>query len=95
MKISELTAKVGAELENRGADIEIRGVAPVEEAQSEQIAYVGNPAERAAVKTTGASALITARSEAWLPSHVLAHRTWRDSNAELDQQFVRDPLLAL
>jgi len=59
MKISELTAKVAAELENRGADIEIHGVAPVEEAQSGQIAYVGNPAERAAVKTTGASALIT------------------------------------
>ena len=41
-----------------------------------------------------APALITARSAAWLPSHVLAHRARRDSNAELDQQFVRDPLLA-
>ena len=38
-------------------------------------------------------ALTTARSEAWLPWHVLAHRARRDSNAELDQQFVRDPLL--
>ena len=41
-----------------------------------------------------APALIAARSAAWLASHVLAHRARRDSNAELDQQFVRDPLLA-
>ena len=41
-----------------------------------------------------APALITTRFAAWLPSHVLAHGARRDSNAELDQQFVRDPLLA-
>jgi UDP-3-O-[3-hydroxymyristoyl] glucosamine N-acyltransferase len=59
MELSELAAKVGAHLENYSGKVEIRGVAPIEEAQSGQIAYVGNPAERAAAEHSGASALIT------------------------------------
>ena len=51
-------------------------------------------AARVIAQKKRAPVLITARSAAWLPSHVLAHRARRDSNAELDQQFVRDPLLA-
>jgi UDP-3-O-[3-hydroxymyristoyl] glucosamine N-acyltransferase len=60
MKLSELAAKVRGHLENCSADIEIRGVAPVEEAASGDISHVGNAAEREAAKRTRASALITA-----------------------------------
>jgi hypothetical protein len=49
---------------------------------------------RCVIAQKRAPALITARFAAWLPLHVLAHGARRDSNAELDQQFVRDPLLA-
>ena len=41
---------------------------------------------RCVIAQKGAPALITARFAAWLPSHILAHRARRDSNAELDQQ---------
>lgn len=60
MKLSILAAKVGGHLESYSTDVEIRGVTSIEEAQSGQISYVGNAAERAAVKHSGASALITA-----------------------------------
>jgi len=59
MRVSELAAKVGGRLENLCADIEIHGVAPVEEAQGGQIAYVGNSAQRTAAKYSRAAALIT------------------------------------
>jgi UDP-3-O-[3-hydroxymyristoyl] glucosamine N-acyltransferase len=59
MKLSELAEKIGAHLENNGPDIDIEGVAPIDEAHSGQIAYIGNAADRAAAKHSGASALIT------------------------------------
>jgi UDP-3-O-[3-hydroxymyristoyl] glucosamine N-acyltransferase len=59
MKLSQLAVKVGARLENFHNDVEIQGVAPVEEAQHGDIAYVGNSAERGAAKHSRASALIT------------------------------------
>jgi UDP-3-O-[3-hydroxymyristoyl] glucosamine N-acyltransferase len=61
MKLSELAARVGARLENCGDDVEILGVASVEESKKGHIAYVGSPAEWAAAKHTQASALITGR----------------------------------
>ena len=60
MKLSELAAKVGGQLENFRGDLEIQGVASIEEARNGEIAYVGNPAERAAAKHCEASALISA-----------------------------------
>jgi len=60
MKISELAAKVSGNLENCGADIEIRGVAAVEDAENGEISHIGNAAELEAAKHTRASALITA-----------------------------------
>jgi len=60
MNLSELTTKVGGQLENFQADVEIQGVAPIEEAGSGEIAYVGNSAERAAARNSEASAIIGA-----------------------------------
>jgi len=59
MKLSILARRVGGQVEGCCADVEIRGVAPIAEAQPGQIAHVGNSAERAAVKRSLASALIT------------------------------------
>jgi UDP-3-O-[3-hydroxymyristoyl] glucosamine N-acyltransferase len=59
MELSVLAVKVGGYLESYSGNMDIRGVAPVEEAKSGHIAYVGNSAERAAAKHSGASALIT------------------------------------
>jgi UDP-3-O-[3-hydroxymyristoyl] glucosamine N-acyltransferase len=60
MKLSVLAAKIGAQLENCSIDVEIQGVAPVEEAGNGQIAYVGNSFERTEARHSEASALITA-----------------------------------
>jgi UDP-3-O-[3-hydroxymyristoyl] glucosamine N-acyltransferase len=59
MRLSELAARVRGHLENCSVDIEIHGVAPVEEAEPGEISYVGNAAEHEAAKHTRASALIT------------------------------------
>jgi len=60
MNLSELATKVGGQLENFQADVEIQTVAPIEEARSGEIAYVGNSAERAAARNSEASAIIAA-----------------------------------
>src|SRR5438876_11639502 len=58
MKISELASKVGARLENCPEDLEITGLAPVEEATAGQLAFVPSVRDLAAAKRTRASAVI-------------------------------------
>jgi UDP-3-O-[3-hydroxymyristoyl] glucosamine N-acyltransferase len=58
MKLSEIAPKVGAQLKNCTEDVEIDGVAQLEEAHVGEIAYVENPKFAAAARTTRASALI-------------------------------------
>ncbi len=58
MKISELASKVGARLENCAEDVEIMGVAPIEEVAAGQIAFVAGARDFAAAKSTRASAVI-------------------------------------
>lgn len=58
MKLSEIASRVGAQLANFTEDVEIVGVAPIEEAASGHIAFVGSPREFAAAKNTLASAII-------------------------------------
>ena len=56
MKLSEIAQKLAARLE--GEDIDITGVAGIEEAGPGQITFVANPKYAAAAKTTKASAVI-------------------------------------
>ncbi len=58
MKLTEIAARVGARLEPPDADVEITGVAGIEEAGPGQITFVANPKYAAAAKTTRASAVI-------------------------------------
>lgn len=60
MKLSMLAAKVGGHVENCGTDVEIVGVASINEAEAGQIAHVGNAAEREESRQSRASAFITA-----------------------------------
>ena len=59
MKLSKIAAVVGGYLQNCSSDVDIRGVAPLDEAGTGDIAHVGNPAERAAARCSRASALIS------------------------------------
>jgi UDP-3-O-[3-hydroxymyristoyl] glucosamine N-acyltransferase len=56
MKLSKIAASVGARLD--GDDVEITGVAGIEEAGAGQLTFVANPKYAAAARTTGASAVI-------------------------------------
>src|SRR5436190_21345492 len=58
MKISELASKVGARLENCPEELEITGLAPLEEATAGQLAFVPRVRDLPAAKRTRASAVI-------------------------------------
>lgn len=60
MKLSEIASRVGARLENCTEDVEIIGVAPIEEAGLGHIAFAGSARELRAAKRTHASAVIPA-----------------------------------
>ena len=60
MKLAEIASRLDARLENGSPDIEITGVAGIEEAEEGQITFVANPKYAAAARSTRASAIIVA-----------------------------------
>src|SRR5713226_6059730 len=63
MKLRDIASAVGARLDPPTAaagNIEIRGLAGIEEAQPGQLTFISNPRYAAAGKTTQASAIIVA-----------------------------------
>jgi UDP-3-O-[3-hydroxymyristoyl] glucosamine N-acyltransferase len=77
MKLSEIASALGARLEGN-ADVEITGVAGIEEAGPGQLTFVANPKYAPAAKTTRASAVIVAED---FPA--LATATLRSKNPYL------------
>lgn len=62
MKLSELAQRLGCTLQG-DPDLEITGVAGIEEARPGHLTFLANPRYRAAVKTTHASAILLAPEE--------------------------------
>lgn len=60
MKLREIAERLGAELVGDG-EIEIRGVAGIEQAREGELTFLSNPRYRPHLKTTRASAVIVAR----------------------------------
>jgi UDP-3-O-[3-hydroxymyristoyl] glucosamine N-acyltransferase len=58
MKLSEIAERLGARLENGSGNIEITGVAGIEEAGEQQLTFVANRKYAAAARITRASAII-------------------------------------
>ena len=58
MRLAEIAAALDAVLENADPNLEITGVAGIEEAAAGQIAFVANPKYAAAAKSTSAAAVI-------------------------------------
>jgi UDP-3-O-[3-hydroxymyristoyl] glucosamine N-acyltransferase len=58
MKLAEIASLLDATLENGDPEIEITGVAGIEEASTGQVTFVANPKYAPAAKTTSASAVI-------------------------------------
>ncbi len=70
MRLGEIARQLGCELEG-DANIEITGVAGIEEAGPGEITFLSNPRYRAAAKKTRAAAVIVSRDEAPLPAALL------------------------
>ena len=58
MKLGQIASALGARLEGGSADLEISGVAGIEQAAAGQITFVANPRYAALARTTKASAVI-------------------------------------
>jgi UDP-3-O-[3-hydroxymyristoyl] glucosamine N-acyltransferase len=58
MKLSAIASALGATLDNGDPELEITGVAGIEEASAGQITFIANPKYVAAAKTTSAAAII-------------------------------------
>jgi UDP-3-O-[3-hydroxymyristoyl] glucosamine N-acyltransferase len=58
MKLAQIASALGASLENGSSDIEITGVAGIEEAGTGDLTFVANPKYAAAAHSTKASAVI-------------------------------------
>ncbi len=66
MKLSDIAARLGCELEGSGA-IEITGVAGIEKAGPQEITFLSNPRYAAQLKSTRAGAVILGRDAAAAP----------------------------
>ncbi len=66
MKLQEIAQRLGCELRGDG-QVDIHGVAPIEDAPPGTLSFVANPRYRPFLRTTRAAALIVAPTEADLP----------------------------
>jgi UDP-3-O-[3-hydroxymyristoyl] glucosamine N-acyltransferase len=71
MKLADIASALGARLENGSPDIEITGVAGIEEAGPGQLSFVANPKYSAAARTARASAVIVAEDFPAVPTAML------------------------
>ena len=90
MKLAELALALGAELRGDG-DIEISGVAGIEEAAADQVTFVANPRYAALARTTDAAAVVVS-----LDFPEIAAATLRTANpylawAKAIQLFYQEP----
>src|ERR1700710_1158805 len=71
MKLSELAERLGATLTDGDGQVEITGVAGIEEAGPGQVTFVANPKYAALARTTRAAAVIVEPSFAETPTPTL------------------------
>jgi len=93
MKLGEIADRLGCQLEG-DANLEITGVAGIEEAEPGQLTFLANPRYRRTLATTRASAIVVSREEGPLPMAAL-----RSGNPYLDfaraiELFYRPPRYA-
>lgn len=71
MKLSQIASLLEARIENGSPDMEITGVAAIEDAGPGELTFVSNPKYAAAAKSTKASVVIVAEDFAAIPAAVL------------------------
>ncbi len=63
MKLEQLAQKLGATLVGDNGDVEIRGIATLNEAESDQVSFLTNPAYAKAAASTAAAAILAPRGQ--------------------------------
>lgn len=91
MKLAEVASSLGATLENGDPNIEITGVAGIEEAGPGQITFVANPKYAAAAKTTAASAVIVAEDFSAISTGMLRSKNPYLAFAKAIELFYQSP----
>src|SRR5579863_6183387 len=91
MKLSQIASTLGAKLENGRPNIEITGVAAIEEAKPGQITFLANPKYAPAAKKTRASAVILGEDFPAVPTAMLRSNNPYLAFARCAQLFYQAP----
>jgi len=91
MKLAEIASVLGATLENGDPEIEITGVAGIEEASAGHVTFVANPKYAATAKTTAASAVIVSEDFPAISTGILRSKNPYLAFARAIDLFYRAP----
>jgi UDP-3-O-[3-hydroxymyristoyl] glucosamine N-acyltransferase len=91
MKISQIASALDARLENAPPELDITGVAGIEDAAPGQITFVANPKYAAAAQTTRASAVIVDDAFPAIPTCMLRSKNPYFAFAQAIALFYRPP----
>src|SRR5207245_3298243 len=91
MKLADIASTLNARVENGSPDLEITGVAGIEEAGVGQITFLANPKYAAAARTTKASAIILAEDFPALPIAMLRSKNPYLTFAQAIALFYKPP----
>ena len=94
MKLSDIASALNARLENGSPDIDITGVAGIEQAGPGQLTFVSNPKYATAAKTTKASAVVVAEDFPDISSAMLRSKNPYLAWAKALELFYRPPQYA-
>src|SRR5256712_7809491 len=94
MKLADIASTLNARVEDGLADLEITGVAGIEEAGVGQITFLANPKYAAAARTTKASAIILADDFSALPTPMLRSKNPYLTFAQAIELFYKPPKYA-
>src|SRR2546430_348073 len=94
MKLVDIASALNVRLENGLPDLDITGVAGIEQASPGQLTFVSNPKYAAAAKTTKASAVIVAEDFAAIPSAMLRSKNPYLAWAQALELFYQPPKYA-
>jgi UDP-3-O-[3-hydroxymyristoyl] glucosamine N-acyltransferase len=91
MKLADIASTLNARIDNGSPDLEITGVAGIEDAGAGQITFLANPKYAAAARTTKASAIILAEDFPALPTAMLRSKNPYLSFARAIELFYQPP----
>jgi len=94
MKLAQIASALDVRLENGSPDLEITGVAGIEEARAGQLTFVANPKYAPVAKTTQASAVIVAEDFPAIPGAMLRARNPYLAFARAIELFYQPPQYA-